>query len=110
MSGAFPGFRRRMIINIFDLVNYLRSGTHLPGRRPQLHQIEAISPQAGCFRSIPRQTLCWERVMTNQQRAVRARIHGKVQGVSYRVWTRSEAMRLGLAGWVRNESDGTVTA
>jgi acylphosphatase len=48
--------------------------------------------------------------MTNQQRAVRARIHGKVQGVSYRVWTRSEAMRLGLAGWVRNESDGTVTA
>ena len=48
--------------------------------------------------------------MTNQQRAVRARIHGKVQGVSYRVWTRSEAMRLGLAGWVRNESDGSVTA
>jgi len=48
--------------------------------------------------------------MTKQQRAVRARISGKVQGVSYRVWTRSEAMRLGLVGWVRNESDGSVTA
>jgi acylphosphatase len=48
--------------------------------------------------------------MNNRQRAVRARIHGKVQGVSYRIWTQSEAMRLGLAGWVRNESNGTVTA
>ena len=48
--------------------------------------------------------------MTKQQRAVRARISGKVQGVGYRLWTRSEAMRLGLVGWVRNESDGSVTA
>ncbi|WP_217576002.1 acylphosphatase [Mesorhizobium sp. GbtcB19] len=44
------------------------------------------------------------------QRAVRARISGKVQGVSYRVWTRGEAVRLGLTGWVRNESDGSVSA
>lgn len=44
------------------------------------------------------------------QRAVRARVSGKVQGVSYRVWTRGEAMRLGLTGWVRNERDGSVTA
>ncbi|TPK90925.1 MULTISPECIES: acylphosphatase [unclassified Mesorhizobium] len=48
--------------------------------------------------------------MLGEQRAVRARISGTVQGVSYRVWTRGEAMRLGLTGWVRNERDGSVAA
>jgi acylphosphatase len=38
------------------------------------------------------------------------RITGRVQGVSFRVWTRQEAEALGLAGWVRNESDGSVAA
>ncbi|MGX5804118.1 acylphosphatase [Bradyrhizobium sp. Arg314] len=48
--------------------------------------------------------------MQGEQRAVRVRVSGTVQGVSYRVWTRSEASRLGLTGWVRNERDGSVTA
>lgn len=48
--------------------------------------------------------------MQGKQRTVRLRILGKVQGVSYRVWTRGEAMRLGLTGWVRNERDGSVAA
>ncbi|TPI16052.1 acylphosphatase [Mesorhizobium sp. B4-1-1] len=48
--------------------------------------------------------------MQGKHRTVRARISGKVQGVSYRVWTRGEAMRLGLTGWVRNERDGSVAA
>lgn len=48
--------------------------------------------------------------MDDRQRAVRARVHGKVQGVGYRVWARREAIELGLVGWVRNERDGTVTA
>ncbi|PBC03098.1 acylphosphatase [Mesorhizobium sp. WSM3860] len=48
--------------------------------------------------------------MTERKRAVRAHIFGMVQGVSYRVWTRSEAIRLGVTGWVRNEGDGSVTA
>ena len=38
------------------------------------------------------------------------RITGKVQGVSFRVWTRIEAEKLGLNGWVRNEDDGSVRA
>ncbi|MDX8459340.1 acylphosphatase [Mesorhizobium humile] len=48
--------------------------------------------------------------MEGEQRAVRARVFGTVQGVSYRVWTRGEATRLGLRGWVRNERDGSVAA
>ena len=38
------------------------------------------------------------------------RIHGLVQGVGYRNALETEAARLGLAGWVRNRSDGTVEA
>ena len=38
----------------------------------------------------------------------RVRITGRVQGVFFRAWTRDEARRLGLLGWVRNCSDGSV--
>ena len=36
------------------------------------------------------------------------RVHGEVQGVGYRRFAQREAQALGLAGWVRNEADGTV--
>ncbi|MFO1143952.1 MAG: acylphosphatase [Amaricoccus sp.] len=42
--------------------------------------------------------------------AVRVTVTGRVQGVGYRAWARDEAARLGLAGWVRNDPAGTVTA
>jgi acylphosphatase len=48
--------------------------------------------------------------MEDGRKAVRVRLMGRVQGVSFRVWTRTEAERLGLSGWVRNEEDGSVTA
>lgn len=36
------------------------------------------------------------------------RVTGRVQGVGFRWWTRSLAMRLGLSGSVRNLPDGSV--
>ena len=42
--------------------------------------------------------------------AVDVTVTGRVQGVSFRYYTREEATRLGVAGWVANEPDGTVSA
>jgi acylphosphatase len=36
------------------------------------------------------------------------RVYGRVQGVGFRWWTRSQAQRLGLSGSVRNHTDGSV--
>lgn len=36
------------------------------------------------------------------------RVRGRVQGVGFRWFVEREAQTLGIAGWVRNRSDGTV--
>ncbi|MGD9921932.1 MAG: acylphosphatase [Pseudorhodoplanes sp.] len=37
-------------------------------------------------------------------------VHGRVQGVGYRDWTRHVARARGIEGWVRNRNDGSVEA
>jgi acylphosphatase len=35
-------------------------------------------------------------------------VHGRVQGVGFRWWTRSRALELGLTGYAANKPDGRV--
>ena len=45
---------------------------------------------------------------TSSHQRLSARVTGRVQGVYFRAFTRNQAQRLGLGGWVRNEYDGSV--
>jgi len=42
--------------------------------------------------------------------ARRVRVTGRVQGVFFRAWMQQQALELGVNGWVRNASDGSVEA
>ncbi|MDX1420283.1 MAG: acylphosphatase [Rubricoccaceae bacterium] len=46
---------------------------------------------------------------TDTHERLTAEIHGHVQGVGFRYFTRQAARRHGLVGWVRNDPEGTVT-
>lgn len=41
-------------------------------------------------------------------RRLTAYVHGHVQGVGFRWWTRSRALELGLLGYAANQPDGRV--
>ena len=45
-----------------------------------------------------------------EAKTVRVVIEGRVQGVWFRGWTIEQASARGLAGWVRNLSNGSVEA
>jgi acylphosphatase len=42
------------------------------------------------------------------QKRIKAVVQGRVQGVGFRYFTRDNALRHGLSGWVRNLPDGGV--
>ena len=46
--------------------------------------------------------------MTSELQARRFFVRGRVQGVGFRWFVEREAHLLGIAGWVRNNSDGSV--
>jgi acylphosphatase len=49
--------------------------------------------------------------MTSTEKSIQARrflVRGRVQGVGFRWFVEREAHMLGIAGWVRNNHDGSV--
>ncbi len=44
----------------------------------------------------------------SEQTRLTAWVHGHVQGVGFRWWTRSRALELGLTGYAANQADGRV--
>jgi acylphosphatase len=48
------------------------------------------------------------KTVADEQQALHAVVHGRVQGVSFRYYTTQRAGELGVIGWVRNLPDGTV--
>ena len=44
----------------------------------------------------------------NEDARLTAWVHGYVQGVGFRWWTRSRALELGLTGYAANQLDGRV--
>lgn len=47
-------------------------------------------------------------ILNDQQARLTAWVHGRVQGVGFRWWTRARASELGLRGFARNLNDGRV--
>lgn len=62
----------------------------------------------GHERLASRPVKCERAISAEKMKTARICISGRVQGVGYRVWATRVAAGLGLRGWVRNRSDGTV--
>lgn len=46
----------------------------------------------------------------SERRRLEVLVHGRVQGVGYRIFAAREADRNGIVGWVANQAGGTVRA
>jgi acylphosphatase len=43
------------------------------------------------------------------RKRIHIKIYGRVQGVWFRKWAQSKAQELGISGWVKNESNGSLS-
>ncbi len=46
--------------------------------------------------------------MPDNHQRLHAKVFGRVQGVNFRFYTRLRAAQIGVTGWVRNRTDGSV--
>jgi acylphosphatase len=46
--------------------------------------------------------------VVDKQARMTAWVHGSVQGVGFRYWTKTQALELGLLGYAANQPDGRV--
>jgi acylphosphatase len=46
--------------------------------------------------------------MADLTKRLHAQVSGRIQGVNFRFYTRVAAKEIGVTGWVRNRTDGTV--
>jgi acylphosphatase len=60
-----------------------------------------VNPASGCAAE-------WVIVQHLEPTRLTAILHGRVQGVGFRWWTRHQAAELDLTGYARNLPDGTV--
>ncbi len=96
---AEPGVQELFIIREFDAPHELVYKAHTD---PDLFA-RWIGPR-GLFHRVERCSN-WAAMALKQLNLV---IRGRVQGVYFRASAQREAKRLGLTGWVKNRSDGSV--
>ncbi len=73
--------------------------------RSTIQQLAGQNRTRNCTSNIK---MTQEKATTNSTIALKATIHGHVQGVFFRAFVRDAAQRLNLTGCVRNNPDGTV--